>query len=63
MLIDTCRRQREGRLLGLYEGFQKQISKQLELDEFADAYAQMLGYGLLLAHLQTYKKGSEKTGI
>ena len=69
MLTDTWRRQqnapnqqKESRLLGLYEGFQKQISEQLELDEFADAYAQMLGYGLLLARLQTYKKGSEKTG-
>ena len=57
MLAKELRQQREGRLFGLYKSFQEQISKQLRLDEFADAYAQMLGYGLLLARLQVEQKG------
>ena len=59
MLTDKLRQQRGVRLFGLYKQFQDQISKQLRLDEFADAYAQMLGYGLLLARLQVDKKGSK----
>ena len=61
MLTNKLYRQPKGRIFGLYEEFQKQISERLQLEEFADAYAQMLGYGLLLARLQAAKRGSEKT--
>ena len=53
----------KNRLFGLYKAFQKQISEQLQLDEFVDAYAQMIGYGLLLARLQAYKKGSKENEL
>ena len=62
MLTDILHRQQEGRLLGLYEAFRDQISEQLELDGFTDAYAQMLGYGLLLARLQADKREGKKAG-
>lgn len=41
----------EGRLHGLYTAFQKDVFHKLELKEFADAFAQTLGYGLFLAKL------------
>ena len=41
----------EGRLHGLYAAFQKDVFHKLELKEFADAFAQTLGYGLFLAKL------------
>lgn len=40
-----------GKLLGLYEAFKKQVSHELKLEEFADAFAQTLAYGLFLAKL------------
>ena len=40
-----------GRLHGLYEAFQKNVFHNLDLKEFADAFAQTLGYGLFLAKL------------
>ncbi|HWA24022.1 MAG TPA: type ISP restriction/modification enzyme [Caulobacterales bacterium] len=40
-----------GKLLGLYKAFKEQVSHDLKLDEFADAYAQTLAYGLFLAKL------------
>ena len=40
-----------GRLRGLYAAFQKDLFHELELKEFADAFAQTLGYGLFLAKL------------
>lgn len=40
-------------LLGLYHTFQKNIFHDLNIDEFADAFAQTLGYGLFLARLNT----------
>ncbi len=43
----------EGRLLGLYQVFQKQVFQELTLKEFADAFAQMLAYGLFLARLNS----------
>ncbi|MBL8687277.1 MAG: N-6 DNA methylase, partial [Alphaproteobacteria bacterium] len=41
----------QGRLHGLYQIFQKTISSQLTVEEFADAFAQTLSYGLFLAKL------------
>jgi predicted helicase len=41
----------KGRLFGLYEVFKAQIFHELTLKEFADAFAQMLAYGLFLAKL------------
>lgn len=38
-----------GRLMGLYQVFKNQVFHDLELQEFADAFAQTLGYGLFLA--------------
>ncbi|MDE0405439.1 MAG: N-6 DNA methylase [Nitrospira sp.] len=55
-LFEELKRQtregQEGRLHGLYAAFQKDVFHQLELIEFADAFAQTLGYGLFLAKLQ-----------
>ena len=54
-LLEELKRQekehREGRLYGLYEVFQKEVFQGLMLKEFADAFAQTLGYGLFLAKL------------
>ncbi len=47
------REHREGRLYGLYEIFRDQIFHELTLGEFADAFAQMLAYGLFLARLNS----------
>ncbi len=41
------------KLYGLYEVFQKQVFHELQLKEFADAFAQMLAYGLFLARLNS----------
>ena len=43
--------QREGRLYGLYVVFKEEVFQELTLKEFADAFAQTLGYGLFLAKL------------
>nr|CAD6607764.1 DNA methyltransferase [Rhizobium sp. TCK] len=40
-----------GRLHALFEVFRTQVFHELELKEFADAFAQMLAYGLFLAKL------------
>ncbi|WP_374372315.1 type ISP restriction/modification enzyme [Dongia sp.] len=47
---------REGRLYGLYQVFKAQVFHELELSEFADAFAQMLAYGLFLARLNSGKE-------
>ncbi len=48
-------RQREasegGQLIGLFGAFEKQVSHEITLEEFADAFAQTLSYGLFLAKL------------
>jgi hypothetical protein len=44
---------REGRLYGLYQIFRDQVFHELGLGEFADAFAQMLAYGLFLAKLNS----------
>ena len=41
----------KGRLHALFEVFRSQIFHELEVAEFADAFAQMLAYGLFLARL------------
>ena len=41
----------EGRLHGLYASFKNDVFHELKLKEFADAFAQTLGYGLFLAKL------------
>ena len=50
--------QREGPLYGLYEIFQKEVFQGLTLEEFADAFAQTLGYGLFLAKLNAGEKAT-----
>ena len=54
-LFEELKRQtregQEGRLHGLYAAFQKDVFHELEVKEFADAFAQTLGYGLFLAKL------------
>ena len=46
----------EGRLFGLYNVFKKDVFHELSLEGFADAFAQMLGYGLFLARLNSDKE-------
>ena len=48
--------QREGKLYGLYEVFKQDVFQELALREFADAFAQTLGYGLFLAKLNAGEK-------
>ena len=43
--------QQQGRLYGLYNVFRQDVFQELALKEFADAFAQTLGYGLFLAKL------------
>ena len=43
----------QGKLYGLLGAFRKQVFHELTLAEFADAFAQMLAYGLFLARLNT----------
>ena len=54
-LLEELERQekehREGRLYGLYAVFKKEVFQKLDVEEFADAFAQTLGYGLFLAKL------------
>ena len=44
---------REARLYGLFQVFRDQVFHALTLKEFADAFAQMLAYGLFLARLNS----------
>jgi predicted helicase len=43
----------EGRLYGLFQVFRNQVFHELTLADFADAFAQMLAYGLFLAKLNS----------
>ncbi|MGH6816935.1 MAG: type ISP restriction/modification enzyme [Hyphomicrobiaceae bacterium] len=52
-LVRQEREQAEGRLYGLYKIFRDQVFHELTLKEFADAFAQMLAYGLFLARLNS----------
>ncbi len=55
-LVRQKREHKEGRLYGLFEVFRDQVFHELTLTDFADAFAQMLAYGLFLARLNS---GSE----
>ena len=50
-LVRQAKEHREGQLHALYEVFRAQVFHELELGEFADAFARMLAYGLFLARL------------
>ena len=52
-LVRQEREHKEGRLYGLFQIFRDQIFHELTLKEFADAFAQMLVYGLFLARLNS----------
>ena len=54
-LVRQERVHKEGRLFGLYEVFRDQVFHDLTLADFADAFAQMLAYGLFLARLNSDK--------
>jgi hypothetical protein len=50
-LTAQARSMQGGRLYGLYDAFRQQVSGDLEINQFADAFAQTLAYGLFLARL------------
>jgi len=52
-LVRQEREHKEGRLYGLFQIFRDQVFHELTLQEFADAFAQMLAYGLFLARLNS----------
>jgi hypothetical protein len=52
-LVRQEREHQEGRLYGLFQIFRDQVFHELVLKEFADAFAQMLAYGLFLARLNS----------
>lgn len=52
-LVRQQREHKEGRLYGLFQIFRDQVFHELTLKEFADAFAQMLAYGLFLARLNS----------
>jgi hypothetical protein len=52
-LVRQQRDHKEGRLYGLFQIFRDQVFHELTLQEFADAFAQMLAYGLFLARLNS----------
>ncbi|MDP3183023.1 MAG: type ISP restriction/modification enzyme [Desulfobaccales bacterium] len=50
-LIRQEREHQQGKLFGLFGIFKKDVFHELDIAGFADAFAQMLGYGLFLARL------------
>ena len=60
-LVRQEREHKEGRLYGLFQIFRDQVFHELTLKEFADAFAQMLAYGLFLARLNSDSKLSRCT--
>ncbi|MDE0059570.1 MAG: N-6 DNA methylase [Defluviicoccus sp.] len=52
-LVRQEKTKEQGRLYGLYQVFRDQVFHELTLKEFADAFAQMLAYGLFLAKINT----------
>jgi hypothetical protein len=52
-LVRQERQHKEERLYGLFQIFRDQVFHELKLKEFADAFAQMLAYGLFLARLNS----------
>lgn len=55
-LVRQERDERGGRLYGLFQIFRDQVFHELKVTEFADAFAQMLAYGLFLAKLNAGDK-------
>lgn len=55
-LVRQEREHGEERLFGLFQVFRDQVFHELTLKEFADAFAQMLAYGLFLAKLNAGEK-------
>lgn len=55
-LLRQEKEHQEGRLFGLFNVFKKDVFHELDTKNFADAFAQMLGYGLFLARLNSDKK-------
>jgi N-6 DNA methylase len=55
-LVRQQKEHTEGRLYGLFQIFRDQVFHELKLKEFADAFAQMLAYGLFLARLNSGTK-------
>jgi hypothetical protein len=52
-LIRQEREDQRGKLFGLFGVFKQDVFHELEIPGFADAFAQMLGYGLFLARLNS----------
>ncbi|MBI4643444.1 MAG: N-6 DNA methylase [Deltaproteobacteria bacterium] len=52
-LIRQEREHQQGKLFGLFGVFRKDVFHELDIPGFADAFAQMLGYGLFLARLNS----------
>ena len=59
-LIRQNEKHTQGRLYGLFQMFRGQVFHELTLKEFADAFAQMLAYGLFLAKINS---DSEKVSL
>ncbi len=55
-LVRQGKEHQGAKLYGLYEVFRSQVFHELRLKEFADAFAQMLAYGLFLARLNSNSK-------
>ena len=60
-LLRQQKEHQEERLWGLYNIFKKEVFHELEVKEFADAFAQTLGYGLFLARLNMQDKDDKLT--
>jgi hypothetical protein len=50
-LVRQEREHQQGKLFGLFGVFKRDVFHQLDIPDFANAFAQMLGYGLFLARL------------
>lgn len=65
VLLEELQRQekehQEERLWGLYKVFKNEVFHELEIKEFADAFAQTLAYGLFLARLNMRHKPDKLT--
>lgn len=55
-LVRQNKEDQKGRLYGLYQIFRDQVFHELTLKEFADAFAQMLAYGLFLARINSHSE-------
>ena len=55
-LIRQEREHQQGKLFGLFGVFKRDVFHELDIPDFANAFAQMLGYGLFLARLNSGKR-------